>query len=162
MIESTRLGRRESAELDVGKWLAPPESERRPEEPNAFVRARGGACIVDCGLESPRVHGLWLERERIAGRLCDEELRRKRLPKIGDDVLERCHGRLRRALAPQLVDDPIPRKHLSRPQSEEGEHCPLLVAAKLETTTRSLKRRLAICRRSASSPRCSPTRLRCC
>jgi hypothetical protein len=89
----------------------------------------GCAPFAEQLLEPSEVELVGLDRQHVARRLCEQYLRPKHLPELGDRVLERGSRRSRRLLAPHLVDQPLGRDRLVCPQEQEGEHGALISAA---------------------------------
>jgi hypothetical protein len=101
-----------------------PETERLAEDPHCGF-GRGVLCLADEPLEAEQVELIRLHADQVARLPRHDHVGGcKRLPQLGDVVLERVAGCARGLCAPELVDQPIRGHHLVGGREEQGEQRP--------------------------------------
>ena len=152
LVEAGPLGLRGRSVLELGVRHPAPERQGGVEVREVGLQVRRGRYgddpadaepLVDRAdqlLEASSVQGVLTQRQRVAGSLRDEHLRRRprgpvrleRLAQPGDVPLQRGGHRRRRRITPEQVDQRVRSNRTARVQREGGDQGALLAWAEVD------------------------------
>ncbi len=127
LLEPRHLEPGEGLVGEVGQRRSAPQPDRLAQLLRASLRILSPR-LGDEPLEAAEVRLVGRRLEQVAGIARDDDLRTERLAELRDVVLKRVLGRRRRLPGPELLDQLIGGDDLARPQQQQGEERPLLLA----------------------------------
>ena len=135
----------------VGERRTSPERQRAVEDALRVLRGLGGARLQQQPLELPRVHGVVLDPQGVAGALPGDDAAPVARAAVGleapaqvrDVRLQRAGRARRRRIGPELVDQPVGGHDVAAGQHQQPEHRALPRAAEVDRLAVSQRRHLA-------------------